>query len=197
MGIESDSPKIALLRLKIETIFGKAPKVHNDFMLLSESIENKLREHISETTLERVWRYSNRGYGNVSLHTLDLLCRYLGLESWEKFCLSIKDIGLNDSDMFAGESIFSKDLKVGDRLEIGWLPDRKCVIEYLGDNNFIAVKCENSTMQPGDYFSCLEFFLYQPCIMENFISPTQNDENGKRYVAGVRHGLTTLKKVQL
>lgn len=196
MGVESNSPNIALLRLKIESTFGKAPKVHNDFVVLAEKIESKLREHISETTLERIWRYSNRGYGNVSFHILDLLSRYLEFESWKQFCISLRNEGLQDSDMFDGESIFSRNLGKGDRLEIGWLPNRKCVVEYLGDNDFVAISCENSTLQPGDRFSCLEFILNQPCIMENLRTASQNSDTGKRYVAGVRHGLTTLKKLQ-
>ena len=78
MGIDSSSPKLAALRLTVEKEFGKIPKVHNDFIELADSIKNKLHQHISETTLERVWNYSNRGYDSVSLHTLKLLCLYIG-----------------------------------------------------------------------------------------------------------------------
>ena len=35
-----------------------------------------LREHISPTTLERVWGYSTRHYDTVSRCTLDVLARY-------------------------------------------------------------------------------------------------------------------------
>lgn len=195
MGIESTSPKIALLRLEVEKEFLKIPNVHNDFVELVDSIASKLKEHISETTLERVWSYSNRGYNTVSLHTLNLLCRYIGKRNWQDFCDSLSELGIIDSEMFEGVTIKSNELKIGDRLQIGWLPDRSCVIEYLGENRFIALECENSTMQPGDTFSCLEFMLNHPAFLQNFNQADENSLKSKRYVAGKVNGLTTIKKL--
>ena len=195
MGIESTSPKIAALRLEVEKEFLKIPKVHNDFVELGDSIESKLKQHISETTLERVWNYSNRGYNTVTLHTLNILCRYIGKKDWQDFCDSLSESGLIDSDMFEGMAIKSEELKIGDRLQIGWLPDRICVIEYLGDNSFVALECENSTMQPGDMFHCLEFILHQPLNMDCFQKKGEKSNSSLRYVAGKMNGITTLRKL--
>lgn len=192
MGIERQSPKISLLKLKVETIFDRSLKVHNDFVVLASEIEAKLKQHISETTLERVWGYSMRGYDSVSLHTLNLLCRYAGFESWTKFCESIQEEGIKDSDLFEGEGILSSSLSPGDMLKIGWLPDRECIIKYCGDYRFIAVECKNATMKKGDTFSCIEFRKNQPAVMDNFISVTDPTKTPRRYIAGVKHGLNLL-----
>lgn len=195
MGIDSFSPQIGMLRIKIEGSWGKIPKVHNDFMELADTIKTTLRKHISETTLERVWGYSNRGYKTVSLHTLDLLCEYAGLGSWEDFCRSLGEAGLKDSDMFEEDSIYSDELEEGDRLMIRWLPDRQCVVRYLGANRFIAEDCENSTIQPGDTFSCIGFRINRPAVMEKFIAANDNTGTPKQYIAGMNHGLSFLKKL--
>ena len=195
MGIEKTSPKIAALRMEVEKEYGKTPKVHNDFVELAEAIKSKLHQHISETTLERVWNYSTRGYETVSLHIINLLCRYAGKKDWQEFCNSLVEYGLIDSDMFDEESISSAELIPGDLLQIGWLPDRLCVIEYLGNNRFMAIICENSTMKPGDSFCCLEFMKNQPAIMDNFIKSGKESDSNLRYVAGKVNGITTLKKL--
>lgn len=69
MSIKSNIPQIALLRQCVEERFGKPLTVHADFVELVSQIEILLRQHISESTLERVWGYSTRGYDTVSLRT--------------------------------------------------------------------------------------------------------------------------------
>lgn len=131
----------------------------------------------------------------MSLHTLNLISRYIGKKDWQHFCDSLAESGLIDSDMFEGEAIRSVDLKIGDKLQLGWLPDRLCVVEYLGNNRFRALECENSTIQPGDTFSCIEFRLNLPAIMEHFIAAGNDSLTPKRYVAGLKHGISYLKKL--
>ena len=195
MGIDSFSPQIGMLRIRIEDSWGKTPRVHNDFMQLAEAIKNSLRKHISETTLERVWGYSKRGYRTVSIHTLDLLCEYAGTGSWEEFCRSLSEAGIKDSDMFEGDSIYSDELAEGDRLLLRWLPNRECIIRHLGNGRFVAEECVNTTMQPGDTFNCIGFRLNQPAVMEKFIAVNDESPTPKQYVAGLNHGLSALKKL--
>jgi hypothetical protein len=73
MGIKRNIPQIYALRQSVELRFGKKLAVHADFQSLVAEIEMEQRLHISETTIERVWGYSTRGYETVSLHTLDVL----------------------------------------------------------------------------------------------------------------------------
>lgn len=187
------SPKIMALREEVVRKFGKAPSVPADFVSLADKIEKTTKERISNTTLERVWDYANRGYPSISLHTLNLLCHYIDRQDWSEFCKSLNESGINDSDMFEGEYISSHSLTPGDRLLIEWLPDRKCVIEYRGNYEFIALECENSTMQPGDTFRCTEFRKKMPAIMDHFVQKNRKDSQPKRYVAGKEHGLSGLK----
>ncbi len=195
MNIESNIPQIVSLRKCVELRFGKSVTIHNDFVLLVADIETALREHISESTLERVWNYSTRSNNTVSLRTLNVLAQYGADCSWEKFCEKLKEDEGLESDMFNVESVLTSNLTPGNRLRIGWLPNRLCIIRYLGENNYIAEVCENSTMQEGDTFSCLQFSLGKEAILSNF-KKCNSDSPGVSYVIGIKNGITTLKIVK-
>lgn len=195
MGIESGSPQIMVLRLKVENRFGKKCEVPADFVALADSIESQLKHHISPTTLERVWNYSTRVQATISVHTLNILCEYVDKKDWESFCKSLRESGIIDSEMVEGDFVAVKSLSEKERLEIGWLPDRRCVIEYLGEYKFRAIHCENSTMQTGDTFKCMEFIKNQPAIMDEFIQSDNPEKTPKRYIAGKHHGLSFIKKL--
>ena len=194
MNFESNIPQIVALRKSVELRFGKSLNVHNDFVMLVEDIEKCLREHISETTLERVWNYSTRGNNSVSLRTLDVLAKYCNDCSWLDFCkLQDTEKGV-ESELFSVESISSSDLTIGQRIRIGWLPNRLCIIRYLGNNRFIAEHCENSTMRDGATFSCLQFSLGKEALLTDF-KQNKSDASGNSYAIGLKNGLTTLKIV--
>lgn len=193
MVIKRNIPQISALRQHVERRFGKKLAVHADFQALTAVIETALRLHISETTLERVWGYSTRGYDTVSLHTLDVLAAYAEGCSWEDFCKLLQEGTNCESEYFNSEHIDSSELKEGDRLRIGWLPDRICEIRYLGENRFLAERCENSKLQAGDTFSCLQFTLGHPLTMTDLCR--DNALLGPTYVVGQKNGITTLVKI--
>ena len=194
MAVESSLPQIAALRKKVEGIFGKSLITHNDFVELASLIRETNHKHISETTLERIWNYSTRGYDNISHYTLNLLSEYAGYSDWQNFCEELKKESASDSDMFDDPVLFSKDLKPGNRIKLGWMPDRVCIVKYLGDNRFLAEECQNSTMKEGDRFSCLEFRINHPAVMTDFES-ADGEMKGRTYMAGIKEGLTLLKKL--
>ena len=191
MSIQRDIPQIIALREQVESRFGKKLSVHADFLALVAVIEMEQRQHISESTLERVWGYSTRGYDTISLHTLDVLSQYAAGCCWEEFCKLLHSESGCESELFNAEHISSSELSVGDRLLIGWLPDRLCQVRYLGDNRFIAEECYNSKMQTGDTFSCLQFSLGQPLALDDL--HRDNSRLGGPYIVGQKNGLTTLK----
>lgn len=193
MGIKRNIPQIRALRQCVERRFGKKLAVHADFQALTAAIEAALRLHISETTLERVWGYSTRGYDTVSLHTLNVLAAYAEGCGWEDFCKLLQEGTNCESEYFNSEHIDSSELKEGDRLQIGWLPNRICEIRYLGENRFLAERCENSKLQAGDTFSCLQFTLGHPLTMTDLCR--NNSLIGPTYVVGQKNGLTTLVKI--
>lgn len=193
MSIRRDIPQIVLLRERVEERFGKRLSVHADFLALVAVIEMEQRQHISESTLERVWGYSTRGYDTVSLHTLDILSQYATGCRWVDFCKLLQGESGCESQFFDVEHISSRDLTVGDRLQIGWLPNRLCQLCYLGDNRFVAEQCENSKMQAGDTFSCIQFALGVELQMTDFISHNTPTHQPLSYIVGHQNGLTTLR----
>jgi hypothetical protein len=188
MAVKSNIPEIAALRNCVEGRFGKPLAVHADFLSLVAVIEMEQRQHISESTLERVWGYSTRGYDSVSLRTLDVLSQYGAGCLWSKFCERLA--AECESALFNVESVISADLKVDDRLRIGWLPDRVCEVRYLGDNRFVAESCQNSKMHEGDTFSCLQFSVGREAVLSDFCKAKSTFS--QTYIIGRLHGLTML-----
>lgn len=192
MAIDSKIPEIALLKKAVEKAFGKNPGIHSDFVELRDHIFSATKEHISETTLERIWGYSTRGYGSVSRRILDVLCVFIKSRSWEGFVQSLKEKSGAESEIFNRETISSSELQPGARLRIGWPPDRLCIIRYMGDDRYIAEEVMNAKLQPGDTFSSIQFQLTNP----NYLSDLRDIEGnlkGMSYGIGLRHGLTTLQ----
>ena len=190
MNIKADIPQITLLKQHVEKSLDFSLTTHGDFVRLSAGIEFTMREHMSESTLERLWGYSTRRYDTVSERTLNVLARFVGLRSWEHFCQSISTAS-GESELFTGSTINTSDLEVGSRIRIGWAPDRVCVIRYLGDNRFVAEQTLNSTMQAGDTFSCLQFQKGRQLQMDNFCKNGSSEM--QRYIVGINTGLTTLE----
>ncbi len=193
MSIQRDIPQIIVLRERVESRFGKKLSVHADFLALVAVIEMEQRQHISESTLERVWGYSTRGYNTVSLRTLDVLSRYAEGCDWQEFCEKLASEGGCESELFNVEHIHTRHLAVGDRLQIGWLPDRLCTVRYLGENRFVAEECHNSKMQKGDTFSCLQFALGKEVVLTDLHQAGTPENRLKMYSVGSKNGLTTLR----
>lgn len=187
MNIKTDTTQIALLKQAIEQSIDFPLSTHGDFLRLSAGIEYTLREHISESTLERLWGYSTRHYESVSVRTLNVLARFIGYHGWDEFCSNHER---NESELFSDGLISSEDLKVGTRLRIGWPPDRCCIIRYLGNDKFIAEETVNSTMQSGDTFSCIQIQMGKPMYLDNFRKAGTSEKF--RYIVGINTGLTLL-----
>ena len=192
MGIKRNIPQITALHDRVETKFGKPLVTHADFLALVAEIEVSQRQHISESTLERVWGYSTRGYDTVSLRTLDVLSIYGAGCYWKQFCGELQRDSESESELFSVESILATGLEVGDRLQIGWLPDRMCIVRYLGDGCFVADECHNSKMQVGDTFVCPQFILGKRATLSNFCRKN-NPETSYTCTIGNHNGLTMLQ----
>lgn len=193
MAIDSKIPQISALRKRVEVRFGEKPSVHARFEALCDDIFAQTKEHMSVTTLERLWGYSTRISNSVSLRTLDVLCHYAGESSWAEFRKNLKESAGEESDMFDVESVKSENLECGKRLRIGWQPDRICVIRHLGNCRFVAEETQNAKMKPGDTFSCLQFQLHSPLYLENFSAAADSGKESLRYAVGLKNGLTMLE----
>lgn len=197
MSIQIAIPEVTALKNLVEQKSGLALKTHNHFLNLVYLIEKALGEHMSETTLERVWQYSTRVHTSVSVRTLDVLCQYIGFNNWEAFCDYLKHEAKIESEMFQTNILSTESLQPGDRLRIGWQPNRVCIIRYLGNYRFVAESTENTSLQPGDSFACLQFQLHRELFMDYFRRKTDaTDTPNVRYAVGQEHGLTILEKLK-
>ena len=191
MSVSVNIPEVTALRGRVEEVFGQPLQTHNSFLALVDAVEAALREHLSESTLERLWAYSTRGADAVSLRTLDVLSRYVGAASWKDFRSGLKASSAVESAEFTGESIVSTRLEPGARLQLGWLPDRLITVTYIGHNRFVVEESLNSSLQPGDSFECLQIQAGRPLYLDRFRRAGSTAES--RYVAGERHGLTAVR----
>ena len=196
MSIQANIPEIAALRREVESRFGRPLHTHADFVLLTEAIEEALHEHLSPTTLERVWGYSTRHYDTVSRRTLDVLARYAERESWDSYCDYLKQTAGTESDFFTEGILDVSSLTVGTRLRLGWQPDRICEVRYLGDYRFIVESVTNGSLRVGDSFSCLQFQQGKPLYMDCFRRADEPTEENLRYAVGRENGLTLLEIIE-
>jgi len=192
MAVKTDSPQIVSLRNTVEKRFGHPVEGRSDFSLLAIEIERITHDHIAENTLRRLWGRIS-GYETVFTRTLDVLCRYVGHEHWNAFCLSLQKQSSRESSIISdGTSIKVEDLNPGDRIRMGWLPDRVCIVEYIGGRMFKAIDTKNSTLQVGDTFECNVMLKNYPLFVDNLV---HGGEHCQRYSMGLNNGLTTLEKL--
>ena len=195
MSIQTNIPEIAALRGEIEAAEGSALHTHLHFVALTEKSEERLREHISPTTLERVWGYSTRHYDTVSRRTLAVLARYVGADGWDDYVDRLRCTAGRESEEFTDGVVNVSSLAVGARLLIGWQPDRLCEIRYLGNFRFVVEHVENSALRVGDSFSCMQLQRGQELYMDCFQRAGEPLNENARYAVGQSHGLTTLRMI--
>ncbi len=179
-----NSPEIQELRNAIEKSVSRRMKTPADFNFLADAVWEKLKENISSTTLKRLWGYIN-GAETIRGSTLNILSQFVGLSNWQAFLEDLNNNSPIQSDAFIVPKIESKNLTIGDLIEVSWQPNRHCVFEYLGNNRYVAAKAEHSKLKAGDTFECLFFLQGQPLYLDNL-----NGE--KSYVAGKRDGLSRI-----
>lgn len=191
MRININTPEITALRQAIEQKFGCSLRAPRHFSALSFDIEETLCEYLSETTLQRLWQYK-AGYSTTAIHTLNVLCHYLGISDWEAFCKQLKDSSKIESSIDNRDGIDVGTLKIGSMIRIGWLPNRFCVIKYLGNYRFEAIETINSKLSAGDTFTCVHIQLGREMCLDRLV----RDNYDVNYVIGTRNGLTTLEIIE-
>ncbi len=192
MSINIDNQHVKELREEVEKIVGKISG-HNKFIELTSLIEEKCKEHVSITTLERLWGYSTRNANNMSERILDIIAKFVDAKDWHHFCHTPRNN--KESELFRNDGVINcSKLEKGTRLRLGWMPDRICEIEYLGNNRFIATRTENTSIKQGDSFSCLLIQKGRELYMDYFTHSGErvNDSNA-RYVVGQINGLSIVE----
>ena len=159
-------PEIIELIKEVECAVGHKVSTPTDFNNLSDCIFEKTKETLSPTTLKRIWGYID-GYESVRYNTLSVLARYIDYKDWDDFCIKLQASRLEESNEIYGTCIRSSELVIGDKIAISWLPNRKCVFEYIGDNLFEVAESHNSKLNPNDTFHCTLFMIGQPLYLDN------------------------------
>jgi hypothetical protein len=192
MSVNIDNKQVKELLEEVEKIVGKISG-HNKFIELTSLIEEKCKEHVSITTLERLWGYSTRNANNMSERILDIIAKFVDAKDWHHFCHTPRN--KKESELFRNDGVINcSKLEKGTRLRLGWMPDRICEIEYLGNNRFIATRTENTSIKQGDSFSCLLIQKGRELYMDYFTHSGEivNDSNA-RYVVGQINGLSIVE----
>ena len=191
MYMPAQIPEIAFLLKEVERKYGREVHTSTDFESLSVVIERDINEYISASTLKRMWGYvSLKPTPRVA--TLDVLCRFIGFPSFVAWRESLKHSPAFESGFFTTQCIASSDLKPGDEILIGWMPNRMVTLRYEGDNRFMVLKSENAKLQEGDRFSATQFLLGYPLFIDHI---DRADGPTPSYVAGKTNGLNRIERL--
>lgn len=182
---------ITLLRQRVQESSDHPIATSNDFIFLSGEIQGRLKETLSVSTLKRLWGYVD-GYTTVRTSTLDILARFVGFPDWETFVSDYCEVeSVQSSRRVTTPSLLADELGVGDRVEICWNPNRRCLLTYQGDKLFQVAESENAKLKAGDLFRCDRFTPNEPL----YVYRVGEDGSTELFVMGNKGGLTKVCKL--
>ena len=161
--MEEHYPETESLKAAIEAKMGKRLSTPADFTDLVAAIERETGEHVGITTVKRLWGYIGND-SRMREGTLSVFARFVGYADWTAFCVDVRERGGTDSSFLTGRQVLASSLAVGDCVEIGWLPDRYCLVRHGG--------------------------VGRPLYVADLV---QADGRYASYVAGERNGLTLVR----
>lgn len=168
---------------------GNELRLPSDCEILSLDIESKTGVRIGATTLKRLLGFA-QDERTPHTSTLDALARYLGYAHWDELS-KIEDEGNSDFDAPDGE-LRSADLQLGAYVEITYLPDRRLIMQYLGNCRYRVTLSENSKLQKDDEVEIHNFVLHHPLLVTNVC---RNGEALGQFTAGRVSGLSSIKQL--
>jgi hypothetical protein len=107
-------PEVNYLLSKVEKKYGRRVATTTDYEALSVAIEIEINDHLSASTLKRIWGYVSEK-PTPRLTTLDILSRYIGEKDFREFCASLKASDAFESNFFTAKCLSSSDIKSGTR----------------------------------------------------------------------------------
>ena len=169
----------------IESALGKTIETPKDFELLSEQILSRTGEPLSTSTLKRMWGYLPSDT-TPSLHTMNVLSRFLGYRSWKHFLSESSDEEQQSDPVISRHLIVEEELCVGDRLRLTWHPGRVCDVEYLGGSQFKVLESQNTRIQAGNTFRCSMIIENGPLYIDHLC---QEGMQYAAYICGKKTGV--------
>lgn len=186
--MNKNAPEVIQLRKDVEARLGMRPATPADFETLIAQIWLHLHENIALSTLERLWGYIE-GANNTRRSTLNILSRYVGSRDWDDYTVRLLAEEHDSSTPFIADGIHTEDLQPGQKLEVTWLPNRRCVFRYSGDMRFEVLESSNSKLSAGDTFIATFFLIGQPLYIDHLVLTGHNTVS---YVAGNNGGLQSV-----
>lgn len=151
-----------LLRQKSKKDFHQSA----DCEYLALDIESVTGEHIGVNTLKRLLSFID-DEREPRTSTLDIIARYLGFDNWE--VLSVYDDKSNSSFESSSEEIRINNLVEGQCVQISYLPDRRLVMTYQGNERFLVQISENSKLLAGDELTLTHIVQGYPLLVTEVI----------------------------
>lgn len=176
-SFQTNSIAICQLKKAVEARFGHVPATPADFGELSIAVFRNTGERLSPDTLSRIWGYK-KGYTSIRKSTVRVLEHYAKANE--------------ESDFIHTAAIHADECQKGDRVRIAWLPDRICVLNYLGDYRWRVEETINSKLQVGNTFSCRTIAQGEVLIVDHLETANGTFEG---YSMGNKNGLTLVKKL--
>ena len=173
-----------LLRERIEEMTGRRMVKPRDFAWLSQRVEERTRQRVSESTLRRFWGYVNEGV-RASAYTKDVLARFLGYRDFAQFS-DMQGGGSAQSQVVLGDKVCCDELCEGQLLRLSWLPDRLCTVRHEGKGVFTVVDSKNTRLAKGDTFECHLLIRHEPAYLDNW---RHEGNEPATYVIGKRDGV--------
>lgn len=176
------------LKSKIEEKFGEPLLYSQQCEALSQAILDFTGERVSETTLKRIFGFSNRKV-EPRKSTLDSIAHYLQYPNWDSL-MDEYNGSPAISDFMEVEEIKTGCLKPRTTISLTYLPDRKLILEFLEGNKFKVISALNSKLLPGDVLTLSQIYKDFELIVNN-VKREGKDLGG--YVAAKETGIISLE----
>lgn len=184
--------EIENLKILVVKTYGKALNTTTDFEEFSYHMKRKINKTLSASTLKRIWGYVKDEHRSRGM-TLDILSQYVGHKDYAEFVEWLQMRHLSNSSFFNAEQVISSDLEPGERVDIGWCPNRLVKLHYLGENRFEVTASENSKLHAGDRFVAGCFIKGKPLYLPYI---ERDGERTAPFVAARQSGLSTLQIIK-
>lgn len=190
--MENNSPQqyqIECLKRDLANAVGRSIETYTDFNYLSLQIKEKINDTPSVSTLKRMWNYVSDN-SSRSRTTLNTLARFLDFRDWTHYVEQLMRENRIESGFLDSNTIITDHLRPGDRIEMGWNPDRKIEVRLNEDGWYQVLTSQNSKLQVGMVFSTGIISKGLPLVC----SEVKNGTNALgTYVAGSANGITFLR----
>ena len=167
--------------LKRKSGFGL--RLPSDIENIALDIESQTGEHIGVNTLKRLLGHiADERKTRVS--TLDIIARYLGYADWD--VLSAIDAKSNSGFDETDGLLHASSLSFGQCVEVTYLPDRRVVLRYEGQEHFTVTESENSKLHVGDEVVLSHFVQGYPLLASRV---TRGGKPLGSFTAGIARGI--------